>query len=47
MGVFTMMDLTLEKTEHKRRLERQKCWSQWKGDLNRVEELLQWLEQVP
>ena len=36
-----------EKTEHKRRLERQKCWSQWKGDLNRAEELLQRLEQVP
>lgn len=36
-----------EKTEHKRRLERQKCWNQWKGDLNRAEELLQRLEQVP
>lgn len=36
-------DLMLEeKIEHKRWLiERKKCWNQWKGDLDRAEELLQ------
>lgn len=49
MGVFRVMDFILEKKmEYKRWLmESKKCWSQWKGDLNRVEEVFQWaLEQV-